>query len=112
MTKVNILGTEYEIKKVKEHENFEILGADGFCDFTTKEIYIHEIEREPGMVFDLEEYYKKLIRHEIVHAALYESGLDSSSLEHHGWACNEEMVDWIAIQAPKLFKMFKEANAL
>ena len=36
---------------------------------------------------------KKVIRHELVHAFLFESGLSVNS-----WADNEEIVDWIAIQ--------------
>ena len=56
---------------------------------------------------NLEEYKNKIKRHEIIHAFLYESGLASSC----DWAC-EEMVDWLAIQAPKLFKEFKTLDIL
>ena len=49
-----------------------------------------------------------MLRHEIVHAFLYESGLDVSS----EWARNEEIVDWIALQTPKLQKAFEEAGCL
>ena len=44
----------------------------------------------------------------MIHAFLHESGLAVNS----DWAQNEEMVDWFALQAPKLFKAFKEAGAL
>ena len=47
-------------------------------------------------------------RHEIVHAFLFESGL----AENSEWAQNEEMVDWIAKQGPKLIKAWQEAGAL
>ena len=40
--------------------------------------------------------------HELVHAFLYESGLSINSLSPSGWASNEEMTDWMAIQGPKL----------
>ena len=48
------------------------------------------------------------MRHEIIHAFLCESGL----AENSDWATNEELVDWIAIQAPKLIKAWKDADAL
>ncbi|MFD1464645.1 hypothetical protein ACFQ4L_00875 [Lapidilactobacillus mulanensis] len=42
-------------------------------------------------------------RHELIHAFLCESGL----AENSDWAQNEEVVDWIARQFPKLFETFK-----
>lgn len=56
---------------------------------------------------------KETLRHEIVHAFLYESGLSGSSSKiEGGWATNEEMVDWIAIQANKLIAAWKAADCL
>jgi predicted SprT family Zn-dependent metalloprotease len=54
---------------------------------------------------------KEVMRHEIVHAFLYESGLGySTHIPNCAWAVNEEMVDWIAIQTPKMAKVFKQAG--
>ena len=50
----------------------------------------------------------KVKRHEIIHAFLFESGL----AENSAWAQNEEMVDFFAIQFPKLLKAFETAGAL
>lgn len=61
---------------------------------------------------NMEHCKKQVLRHEIVHAFLYESGLDGSTWKTHGWAVNEEMVDWIAIQFPKILKAFQECNCL
>ncbi len=47
-------------------------------------------------------------RHEIIHAFLFESGL----AENSEWAQNEEMVDFFAIQFPKLMEVFKNADAI
>ena len=52
---------------------------------------------------ELEHYKKRTIRHEITHAILFESGLDHNT----EWARNEEIVDFIAIQFPKLLEIFK-----
>lgn len=50
----------------------------------------------------------KIVRHEIVHAFLKESGLDCNS----DWARNEEIVDWIALQGPKIMAAWTEAGCI
>ena len=62
---------------------------------------------------DMSYFRKQILRHEIIHAFLSESGLEASGNSFGGsWAQNEEMVDWIAIQAPKLFAAFSEVDAI
>ena len=98
---IKILGTKYTIKEVNhcEIDGVKILGV---TDFETKEIQI----LKNG---DLK---NSTIRHEIIHAYLYESGLNNNSNESDSWARNEEMVDWLAIQLPKIFKTFQEASCM
>ena len=49
----------------------------------------------------------------LIHAFLNESGLRYNSFAPEtAWARNEEMVDWIAIQFPKLMKAFRDADAI
>lgn len=108
---VNILGTEYLIKEIKESED-SIKGCDGYCDKTTKEIVVHIFEKDENTVKNIEIYRKKVLRHEIVHAFLFESGLSENSLESEAWATNEEMVDWIAAQGVKIYKSWEEAGAI
>ena len=56
---------------------------------------------------------KRNLRHEIIHAFFNESGLSDNSFEFTGaWAKNEEMVDWLAIQSPKIFRVFQELDIL
>ena len=56
---------------------------------------------------------QETLRHEIVHAFFNESGLkESSNGCESGWAKNEEMVDWIALQLPKIYKACESVNAL
>lgn len=55
---------------------------------------------------------KEVLRHEIVHAFLAESGLQADTSKARAWAMNEEMVDWIARQGPKIFQTFREADAM
>ena len=105
--KVNVLGTEYEIsaESIKNDE------ADGTCDFYSKRITYRdpkEYENDPMTVERPDLYTDKIIRHEIVHAFLFESGLDAST----EWARNEEIVDWIALQGEKIFAAWKEVGCL
>lgn len=48
-------------------------------------------------------YYSKVIRHEVLHAALHESGLTH-------YANDELLVEWLAVQFPKLAEIFKKAG--
>ncbi len=106
---VNVLGTEYTISFVSEQDEPRLKDCDGFCDETTKEIVVENYKRgEPGSKGKLELQEQKNLRHEIVHAFLFESGL----AENSDWAQNEEMVDWVAKQGPKLMKAWQEAGAL
>ena len=56
---------------------------------------------------------KETLRHEIIHAFLNESGLRYDAKESFGpWTQNEEMIDWFAIQSPKIFKVYEELKLL
>lgn len=110
---VNVLGTEYTIEKRKTEEDTNLQEADGYIDTSVKLIVIEDMQTEPNSKLDLEGYTRQVIRHEIVHAFLFESGMDSSTyICREGWAKNEEMVDWFAIQFPKILEAFKVADAL
>lgn len=106
--KVNVLGTEYNLIESNEANDERLKGKDGYCDTTTKECVVDEMQGTgPDMKKNLPEYKKAVKRHELIHAFLHESGLDICS-----WAENEEMVDWIAIQFPKMLKAFIEADCV
>ena len=107
---VHILGTVYTIREQSELENKLLGGCDGYCDWTTKEIVV---EREiQGTLKDMEVYIRKVLRHEIVHAFLMESGLAECSGATDCWALQETMVDWFARQGPKIYEAWAEAGAL
>lgn len=107
MTKVNILGTEYEILRgVRPEDDTRLKDSDAYCDFTTKQIKVSLMEPNDKTFNDLGVWEQKVIRHELVHAFMYESGLDNNS----EWGRDETLVDWIAIQLPKISEAFKELN--
>ena len=113
--KVNILGSEWSMKFGNEKEYPNLTNADGYIDLSTREIVVDDMEASQGQIgakADLESYQKQVVRHEIIHAFLLESGLDSNSNSAASWAVNEEMVDWFAIQSPKIFKVFNEYDLM
>lgn len=117
--KINILGTEYwiETHKVSEDSYLEKNRLAGYCGEESKLIVIADMT-EKKYFSDMDEkeqevYRKRTLRHEIMHAFLNESGLSDSSNQYGGaWAKNEEMVDWFAIQSPKIFKVYSELGLI
>lgn len=115
---VDILGVSYLIKKVPYDEDpyFKKREIDGYCDsYSRKIVYcdlntIEDWKDEPKETRDKCE--KAILRHEIIHAFLDQSGLKESSSSVESWARNEEMVDWFSIQSPKIFEVFKKLELL
>lgn len=108
MMKINVLGTTYTLEESNEQMDENLKDKDGYCDSSTKKCVVDEMNiTGAGVKKNLPEHKKAVKRHELIHAFLFESGLESCS-----WAQNEEIVDWIAIQFPKLQKAFEEADCL
>ena len=104
--KVDILGTTYKIKR----KNLKDVDVDGWFDGTSKTIVIRKDNY--NNVGNFEYLMKKQLRHEIIHAFLYESGLDCNFEHLQQFGHEETMVDWIAIQFPKIYEVYKEAGAI
>ena len=107
----SILGTEYKILELSEGEDNALKDKelDGYFDGTTKRIVLRtDYDISPGAVGDIIGLKRKVLRHELIHAYLYESGLSYQCY----WAENEEMVDWFAIQMPKLADLFEKLNIM
>ncbi len=109
---VNVLGTEYKIFYKTEKDDQELKECRGYTEPCTKEIYINTVwlgiprDNEDPKTF-MKDIYKeglKVIRHELVHAFILESGL----CECCDWARNEELVDWLARQFPKMKDCFEK----
>ena len=117
--KVNILGTTYKIKRVAYDKDPDLKdnGWAGYHDGLDNTIVIGIITTYPQFESEDEERAEisenQTLRHEIVHAFLYQSGLENDAGTYNAsWAHNEEMVDWIALQGPKIYKAWQEAEAL
>ena len=110
---VNILGSDWRLRFVDRESDPQLKEVDGYTDITAKLMVIDDQRYiDNDSVANLYAYKQRVVRHEIIHAYLMESGLDSSSLEHEAWARNEEMVDWFALQAPKIYKTFEEVGCM
>lgn len=116
--KINVLGTEYRImfkndEDVAKDMLCNVGECGGYCSPTEKLIVIAMFDQLHGENEESKEYLKKWnMRHEITHAFLNESGLSDNSNKSDCWAKNEEMVDWFAIQSPKIYKVFAELDIL
>ena len=91
---VSILGSEWTIK-------WELTEEDEGCSSTyawRKEIHIDTGSKVENV--------EELVRHEVIHAFQFESGL-AFNWEHKPLGVEETTVDWFAIQWPKISKVFK-----
>lgn len=112
---VHILGSEWTILFGTESQFPNLNGNDGYTDSSIRCIVIDEMKDSEGDIAvkkDMDEYKKQVLRHEIIHAFMFESGLDCCSNSHNHWSMNEEMIDWIAIQLPKIIDACREALAI
>lgn len=93
--KINILRTEYSIlyKELKDE------GSDGYCDYTSKEITIRS--DNANCIGNFEWLQKRSLRHEIIHAFMAESGLQSNWQHTEQFGHDETTVDWFAIPSPR-----------
>ncbi len=108
-----VLGTHYIIEYKKQSEDPKLLKCDGYCDYTTKRIVCLDRRKTSKMDVDnLDEVRKRILRHELLHAFMYESGLWCNTFGVDTWSENEEMTDWFAIQSPKIFELYKDLNLL
>ena len=110
---VNVLGTEYRIYLDVPESEDDILGeCAGYCDKTSHRIAV--CAREEGANLDDDaQYRKQVLRHEIIHAFLFESGLGADSVWHvAGQEHPEQTVDWLARQVPKILNAYQEVGAL
>lgn len=107
---VNILGTEYTIEYLNTDDDENISNVDGYCDYTSKRIVVKS--NNNNNLGDFKSNQKKQLRHEIIHAMLAESGLQANFQHCEQFGHDETMIDWVAIQFPKLLKIYQELNIL
>lgn len=108
-TDVDILGTTWTVQISTEEDEPRLKDCDGFTDKTTHVIRIQDMPDDCSLGNPLE-YVKKVIRHEVIHAFMFESGL-AENWEHKEMGQEELTVDWIAIQFPKIQNVIEQIYA-
>ena len=101
--KIYILGAEYDFSEDCKDE-----GADGVSEFYRKTIKVRPAEKmlEDGETEEAKrERWKEVVRHEIFHCFLYEAGNDR-------YAWDENLVNTLAVNAPKIFQKLKDLEAI
>lgn len=106
---INVLGTLYRVDIVPESEDPKLKDMDGYMDPSIKRIVVADVNQRPAdneSVHNPEWFQKNIVRHELIHAFITESGLEDAF-----WH-NEDMVRWLAYMFPRLLVAFKEAGAM
>ena len=107
---LNIFGSDWTVEYRNADADPLLKEDDGYTDPSVRLIVIAN-KREDCSIQDYKYMQRENLRHEIVHAFLFESGL-GFNLEHNEFGHEETMIDWIAIQFPKILKVFKEVGCL
>ena len=110
---VNVLGTDYAIyMNVPDTEDATLKTCMGYCDKTTKRVVVGKLPDECNLG-DATEHVKYVIRHELIHAFLFESGISGDTVwDIDGEEHPERMVEWIGMQFPKIAKLFDAIGVL
>lgn len=101
---INVLGQQYKIY-FENYGKYDELECDGYTIWDLKEIHVCNT--------NCPLYDKKTMRHEVIHAFLFQSGffgLQNPKIK--GDLHDEMMVDWMSLQFPKLYEIFKELDVL
>ena len=111
--KVDVLGAEYSLFiDVQEDEDPILAHCSGYCDKTVKRIVVMGKAEETNLD-DWMVYQKTIMRHELIHAFLFESGISGDcKWDFPGDEHPEHMVEWIAMQFPKLLRAFQTVGGL
>lgn len=101
---LEILGTNYEL--IVNDESLMEINADGVCRPYEKVIRIApviDMLDDDSSTKEKRLRNNEVLRHEIIHAFFNECGLS----EYYE---NETLVNWLAVQFPKLMKIFRECG--
>lgn len=102
--KQSILGTEYEIVSQTENENPKLIGADGLAELYEHKLIIDFTTGDSKNTWNnIDEYHKKVMRHEMIHAIFHESGLEK-------YQQDETLVDFLAQQYSKFEQLLNDKN--
>lgn len=104
---VNVLGQNYQYSEANPENGGKLYENYGYTDRHEKTIVVVADlpENDPQGCGNTDDFKRVLRRHELIHAFLYESGMRE-------WSEDEALVDWLAIQWPKMQKAFGQVGAV
>jgi len=103
---INVLGQDYELLYVEDNnEKLAKANANGQTEAYSKKILVRQIKETGNTCEKLEDFTNKIVRHEMIHAFLFEAG----QVEYFD---DEKLVDTLAYLIPKMAKCMKEADVL
>lgn len=106
MKKINVLGTAYTLAHTAYTKDPLLINNAGYCDRSSKRIVIASSYTPSASACANSDVMRaETIRHELVHAFFIESG-------HERWSCDEDLVEWIAIQFPKMLTAMDAAGGI
>lgn len=105
---IEIMGYTWKVKIQEETDDRRLSECSGFTDWTERSIVVYD-GRKIGNLKKPKEFMAHVLRHEIIHAMLFECGLGDDWM-HPETGHDETMVDWVARQLPKLAKVTSEAE--
>lgn len=108
--KVNILGAMWTVSIRSSEDDPMLETKDGYCDNTVRLIVVSEKEKTCDLK-NFSNYQMGVMRHEIIHAYLFESGL-GGNFQHPQLGHDETYVDWIARQFKKILATFQEIGCI
>lgn len=114
--KADVLGSEYTLRFIPEDKDPQLDNSNAYCDSCGSTIVIDDLSKlkdlcpDAFISKDMVNRLKVTIRHELIHAFMHESGITTCS--HLPWAHDETLVEWLAVQLPKMAKTMQDLKVL
>ena len=108
---VSILGTDYSIVGSTPKKDKMLKDKFAYTDHSVKKIVFDESCKDITLA-DKAWYMAKVMRHEIQHAFMVESGLNEYANDGNIFGHDERLIDWYAYQSPKIHKVYEELKIL
>lgn len=109
---INILGSQWRVVSRNEKEDERLKGSSGLTDSSCRTIVLTDASPSEYTIANPCSDLQRTLRHDIIHAFMFESGLWCNSISTENWSMNEEMVDWFAIQLPKIHECCTQVCAM
>ena len=102
---VVVLGQVYKVSYKKKVKYCQQYSCSGVTDGVEKTIKVQKS--------DSPEYDMKVLRHEVLHAFAFESGFfGSQHVRPMDETHDEQVIDWMAVQAPKIIAVWEELGCI